>query len=1462
MLRLISTTLYLLVLSTVLVLESFGQDVVITQEMSDELMNKSNIKGPLEFRGFVKELSKKLKGAYVTLYESSDGSAENVTEIFKTTTQGSGMFEFKLEINKFYILSVEKEGYTTKKVDFDTDVTLAREQNTSVPKFEFEVDMVKDLDGLAFVGAVAHVFYQIKQNKFDYQLDYSKEEMEDEERELREQKEKQRLAELAYEKKKEIEEAAKLLLDQENATAQQIIEATITVGGDDKVKIVKGFMEMFPEVDTLREKKAAAMYDQLLAERKKTSATGSKIDFQSIFDSAKAVEIEVETKAEEARNAQVAVLRKEQEELQRKSAEAMAMEQKALEVEAKERLAAAIAEEELKKAKEEKEKRDQVYYAIFESNGDSETAIQNLIKTYPKSDPYREQKAKAIYSEYEKTRLTGTTLSNMDFNKLFEAANFAEQEAIKEDIAKDNEKQNVRLEVFKAKEEEQKRAEQERTVAKIEGGLKEAPKDRASQIEVFKNALPKNDLYKEAKAEAMYEQYNKQKEALNTIERTINLVPKDKKTQYELFFNALSDDTENRAETAQKMYDSYVASVVFQKAATPAKQLEEEKVIMESLPADLPGKEQIAKAMYNAGVSGSGRSYKAKQLRAIADNLPANLKNREEVAEQIFDQYVQKKQAQGGTGTVSMDFASLFGAADAAQISAQDEVKKQNAIEKRKEQEAIEAKREEVREQKREMATEAEKQVKHVHREELAKAKNNKERSLAEAIETGAGDRDESVRAISKALPTTGDKELDLTRAEAVYDAYLKESREIEKSSQIGKKVNFDVLFAAADQAELKRLEKEFQQKEAEREQELAQYEERRAQKAIEITQAQQKKAEQEIVEAEKDYEEALLKTEAIRQERLAVQQKEQEELEKSIAMEKARRAAEEKERAAEELAKVEQERKERLAEQRKEEDRLAAIEAEKARKAREEAEREAAEQWAQLEKQKKEAEEAEEKRRAAEAKEAERLALAKQKEQDAERKEKERKLEEERKAQEAAELAAAKAAEDARKAEEKRLEDERKAQEAAELAAAKAAEDARKAEEKRIEDERKAQEAAELAAAKAAEDARKAEEKRLEEERKAKEAAELAAAKAAEEAKIAEQKRKEELAKQEAEAAEQARRSQYDKLISEGDAALAKNDVRTSWQKYKDALTMYPEDKEASKKFNDSDDRLEQLEKAEAEQLALDQEYQKLMTEGEDELAQNNYDAARERFQRASDLKPSEKAPKDKILEIGRTLDELAAERKAKQMAERKYMLKLQDAANALEGNDLILARSLYEEANRMKPEEQVPVAKLKEISDKEEQLAKAEADKKLREQEAKEKYAAEAAAEEARREQERVERDKLLKEVAQAKLDAAASEQEREEIRKQQFEVWKEEMETTDLSADERRRQFLSKLAQLYPQGVTKETVNGKNFVLLRHVINENNVVTIYEKKTWDWGGVFYFKNSDIAITEALYKLEIGKY
>lgn len=1479
----------LVLLQVMFIHASIVQAQDITEELSEELMNQSNIKGPLEFEGTVKELSKKLKGSIVTLYESPDGSHESLTEVFKTSTPGDGKFSFKLEINKFYVLSVEKSGYTTKKVDFDTDVTMAREQYTKVPKFEFEVDMVKDLDGLDFVGSVASVFYQIKTNEFDYQLDYSKEEMEDEERELRERKEKERLAQLAYEKKKALEEAAKLLLDKENATAQQLISAAITVGDGDKEKTIKGFMDVFPEVDTLREEKAAVMYDKYQEERKASASSGNPINFQSIFDAAKLYEKEIESVAQEKREKQIAELREEKELAIAKEKEAMAIQQDALELEAKEKLASAIAQEELKRQKEEKEKRDNIYYAIFNSNGDSETAIANLVKTYPKGDDYAEEKAKAIYAEYEKRRLGGTTLSNMDFNKLFEAADIAEQAAIKAEIERDNEKQNARLEAFMDKVEEKKLEEQKKTIDKIEDGLgKVSSNDETTRLQVFVDALPANENYKEAKAAAMFEQYKAQQEAISKIKAALPNTPKTPAAQKALFFNSLPSDMSNRKEVADKMYESFVATMVFQKQSSPTAQKQEEQLIASVLPGTVQNKEQVASDVYKKVVAASANNPTRKsQIAAIAQSLPASVQNREEVAEQVYEQYAKKKQAQGGSGTVMLDFASLFQAAETAGEKAQEIEKIEIAKKKQAEQDEIERKRKEARDQKREIAAKVEKDVVQVRQAEFAKAKSKKERELAEAIEKGAGDREKTVEGIIKALPQTNDKDLDRTRAEAVYDAYLEESAKIERSGNIGQKVDFASLFAAADKAELERLEKQFQAKQAERELEIAAYEEERIEKATQVAEKKQKEAEQLALAAEKQYEETLMKTEAQRQERLAEQQREKEELEKQIAMENARRSAEEKARAEEELAKVEAERNERLERERKEAERLAAIEAAEKLKQEEEARKAAEERLVMLEKEREAAEKAERERMEAEAaaKRKAELAAAKAEQERLERERKEAELlakqdkerkEAEEKAAREAELAAAKAAEEARKAEQKRIEAEEKAAREAEMAAAKAAEEARLAEQKRIEEERKEAERlaleeqkrkeaeekaareAEIAAAKAAEAARIAEEKRIEEERK--EAERLAAE---------EKKRQEQLALEQAQEAERKKREQFESLVKQADEAIARKDFAAGAKAYDDALALYPNESAVSKKLNDANTQIAQLAKEEEERLALEKKFNDLVTEAEKQLAENNYEIAKSKYEQALRLQPNNSDVKQAVRNVERTQERLLAEEKARQETERKYALLIQEGNRALDNRNVELARTKFTEAKELKPDEAQTTERLEKVQELADQIALEVEKERERKEEAKRKYeeqqalaAAQAEEQAAKREAERIARMKALGVIADEKAQQSLTAQEQEEARKAAYEKLKEDLAQRNMTAEEQRKVFLSELAQIYPDGLTKETVQGKNFVLTRYVIKNSGVVSIYEKKTWDWGGVFFFKDSDIAITEAIYKLEIGKY
>ncbi|MGB1318012.1 MAG: hypothetical protein ACPG5W_07385, partial [Flavobacteriales bacterium] len=183
-------------------------------------------------------------------------------------------------------------------------------------------------------------------------------------------------------------------------------------------------------------------------------------------------------------------------------------------------------------------------------------------------------------------------------------------------------------------------------------------------------------------------------------------------------------------------------------------------------------------------------------------------------------------------------------------------------------------------------------------------------------------------------------------------------------------------------------------------------------------------------------------------------------------------------------------------------------------------------------------------------------------------------------------------------------------------------------------------------------------------------------------------------------------------------------------------------------------------------------------------------------------------------------------------------------------------------QQASRMKPDDASPKAKLEEIKARENELAAAALEEENRKAAAKLEFKKQQAEAEKAKQATIAARLAAAAEADAAKEDAAKTNEEKEQVRIEKFGKLQEALKSMDLGAEEARSAFLSELAKIYPEGLTEETVNGKNFVLLRHVINNNNVVTVYEKKTWDWGGVFYFKDTDIAITEAIYKLEIGKY
>jgi len=1359
---------------------------------------KSNIVGPLDFKGTVEELGKSIKGAIVTVYEDADGTREQMKEIKKIVTPGNGEFAVRFEINKFYLITVEKAGYTTKGIDVDTDVRLARPQYTKVPNFEFKVDMVKDIDGLSFKKSVASVFYQIKRNAFDYELDYSKEEMEEEERLQREQEERQRIAELAAQKKFEMDEAAKLLRESDDASMEDKIKAAATVGNDDRAKTIAALTEIFPVNDTLRAKKAAVIFNGLQEERKKDGKSLANVNFKALFAAAQALEASVVKGAEKEQARKAEELRAIKLEAERQKEAAMAVQQQALELEMREKIAAANLIADQTRAKEEKEKNDKLYYAIFNANGDSKTAIDNLVKSFPKGDRYAAQKAEAIYKEYEQMRLSGTTLAKMDFGKLFAAADLAEQKAVKEEIDKGDAKERAKTEAYLQKEQQQKAETERKAADAILQGLQSAPKDDASQLKVFVESFPSNDPYRTQKGQAMYEEYVAQQQ---TIKKTGNM-------------------------------------------------------------------------------------------------------------------------------TAPLDFGAVFAAAKTAEKQAAEEVKLKSFKEKEEEQARLERLREEARQEKIRLGEQAAKTAQQVHVAKMNEAKSKREKDIGQALESGGGDRNRTVQAIMNTFPKG--TELPELKANAMFDAYLSESEKIRKSGNAGAKLDFSVLFQAAEQAELLALQREHEEKLAVEEAKLVAYEEVRMEKsktaALEVTQ----EAKQDLALAERKYEATAKKVEAERQERIAEQVRQAEMAEQQQAMVLAKREAAEREKEQEVLAKLESERKARLSAEEAQKEALAQAKLDEQRKAEAAAKAEVERQYAKIEAERqlalaeqRKAEEArqkeEAKRLAAEAAakvEADKLAAlaAQERQKEEERRsvaeaaakadaERQAALAEQNRAKEeaaakaqaerlaaAAELAAQKeAALKAAESEKERIAAEQAAAKARaelkrqeELAAAEAAkaeqerkrkEELAAAEAAKAEQERKRKE--ELAAAEAA----KAEQERIRKEELAaaekKRQEELTAAEAAkaeqerirkEELAAAEKKRQEELAaaadlkRQEEEAkriatAEKLQREQaIASRLAEAKRYAEGRNYDSAIASYKEVLALDPANKEAQAGLGASESAMQAIAKAEADQRALDEKYGGLITKAAGELASGELPRAKKSYTEAAALKPNDVKAKEGLAEVKRREDELAAAAEERAQLERQYLMLMQEGARALGANNTPVAKLRYTEAAKLKPEEAEPTTKLQQIADMERELALQAEEKRKREDEAKRKFEEQQlAAEKARAE--------AIKQADATREKEMADANSSEEQRAKEFDRIKANVEKLNLNAEDQRKAFLSELSKLYPQGVTEETVEAKNYRILRHVINQDGIVTVYEQRTWDWGGIFWFKNGDINITESLYKLELNK-
>tara|TARA_Y100000589_G_C27195183_1_gene646520 strand:+ start:897 stop:5894 length:4998 start_codon:yes stop_codon:yes gene_type:complete len=184
---------------------------------------------------------------------------------------------------------------------------------------------------------------------------------------------------------------------------------------------------------------------------------------------------------------------------------------------------------------------------------------------------------------------------------------------------------------------------------------------------------------------------------------------------------------------------------------------------------------------------------------------------------------------------------------------------------------------------------------------------------------------------------------------------------------------------------------------------------------------------------------------------------------------------------------------------------------------------------------------------------------------------------------------------------------------------------------------------------------------------------------------------RKNEISRYLKQVAQKARQQEelFNKMVSEGDLAYNKEDYEIAILKYKEALKI-KDDSSLEQKILDAQKNLS----LQADQKENRKQYDALILKGDNLLNSNSFDDAILSYNEAKDLLPGVQIAYDKIRAANQMKEDLANAE-----IDKNYQEKMQKAKKAFDNKDWDQAKSYYNEASQVKPNERAPKDRINEI-------------------------------------------------------------------------------------------------------------------------------------------------------------------
>jgi hypothetical protein len=194
-----------------------------------------------------------------------------------------------------------------------------------------------------------------------------------------------------------------------------------------------------------------------------------------------------------------------------------------------------------------------------------------------------------------------------------------------------------------------------------------------------------------------------------------------------------------------------------------------------------------------------------------------------------------------------------------------------------------------------------------------------------------------------------------------------------------------------------------------------------------------------------------------------------------------------------------------------------------------------------------------------------------------------------------------------------------------------------------------------------------------------------------------------------------------YNALIEDADKKFTNKDYAVSIEKYKEASKLYPTESYPKDQILKAESALKDMLAYEAERMRIEKEYQDKLALGARSQDEDKLEQAIMHYRAASEIKPAEQLPKDKITELEalieqrrlqkETDDANAAANAERERIEKEYQEIIAVADGLFTEQKLPEARERYEASLLVKPEAQYPKSKIETIDLLMAQLAQNEA-------------------------------------------------------------------------------------------------------------------------------------------------------